>query len=154
MPKLDKWLKNILRNRLFPILSKNHKFAVDTFKFRDLFFVYYNASDDAINKNNNNNNNQHNNTTTACLDVKDAHDAERNKEPQQRSVGIHRDGSVISFNVLLNSESVTISVNRCDNFIISIAPQPTLLRLHPLCHLVQLQLPHPYHLSRYLFCHR
>ena len=104
MPKLDKWLKNILRNRLFPILSKNHKFAVDTFKFRDLFFVYYNASDDAINKNNNNNN-QHNKTTTACLDVKDAHDAKRNKEPQQRSVGIHRDGSVISFNVLLNSEN-------------------------------------------------
>ena len=78
---------------------------MDTFKFRDLFFVYYNASDDAINKNNNNNNNQHNKTTTACLDVKDAHDAERNKEPQQRSVGIHRDGSVISFNVLLNSEN-------------------------------------------------
>ena len=39
MPELDKWLKNILRNRLFPILAENHKFAVDTFKFRDLFFV-------------------------------------------------------------------------------------------------------------------
>ena len=43
MPKLDKLFKNILRNRLFPNLAKNHKFAVDTFKFHDLFFVYYNA---------------------------------------------------------------------------------------------------------------
>ena len=81
MPQLEKWLQTRLRDRLFPILARSHHFSIDTFKFRDLFFVYYNAGSNAE-------------STTQAGRI----------EPRQRSVGIHRDGSVISFNVLLNSE--------------------------------------------------
>ncbi len=78
MPQVEKWLQTRLRDHLFPILARSHHFSIDTFKFRDLFFVYYNAGSDA--------------------------DFAGAGKPRQRSVGIHRDGSVISFNVLLNSE--------------------------------------------------
>jgi hypothetical protein len=91
MPELNKWLINLLQTRLFPVLARKHGFLVDTFKFRDLFFVYYNAG-------------------VSKKDTKEGQPCNssvdnKNKEPQQRSVGIHRDGSIISFNILLNSEN-------------------------------------------------
>jgi len=65
---VDSWVRKSLRERLFPLLAEQHQFALNTFSFRDLFFVKYEAEG-------------------------------------QNSVGIHRDGSVISFNILLNSSN-------------------------------------------------
>ena len=64
---VDGWLREQLTTRLFPLLSSRYGFAINSFSFRDLFFVKYEA----------------------C-------------EGGQRSCGTHRDGSTISFNVLLN----------------------------------------------------
>ena len=69
---MNAWIRQTLRDRLFPELSRRHEFEDDSFTFRDLFFVKYSAL---------------------------------NGSTGQRGVGIHRDGSIVSFNVLLNSES-------------------------------------------------
>ena len=65
---VDQWVRQTLQERLFPLLAEQHEFQLKTFRFRDLFFVKYEAAG-------------------------------------QNSVGVHRDGSVLSFNILLNPAS-------------------------------------------------
>ena len=65
---VDGWLRAALASRLFPLLANKYSYELESFRFRDLFFVRYEAMG-------------------------------------QNSVGVHRDGSVLSFNVLLNPAS-------------------------------------------------
>ena len=65
---VDRWVRETLSTRLFPLLAARYNFSLKSFHFRDLFFVKYEATG-------------------------------------QNSVGVHRDGSVLSFNVLLNPAS-------------------------------------------------
>ena len=68
MPRVDAWVREHVSARLFPTLASRFGFALSSFRFRDLFFVYYDGDTPGA----------------------------------QNSVGPHRDGSVLSFNVLLN----------------------------------------------------
>ena len=68
MPLVDAWVRKHVSERLFPALAARFGFDVESFVFRDLFFVYYDGDTPGA----------------------------------QNSVGPHRDGSVLSFNVLLN----------------------------------------------------
>lgn len=68
VPDIYPFVQEALTQRLFPKLATCYSLDIETFRFRDLFFVKYDTSKGA-----------------------------------QRGVGIHRDGSNLSFNVLLNN---------------------------------------------------
>ena len=66
---VDMWVRTSIKERLWPLLARRHDLDLESFAFRDLFFVKYSA-----------------------------------EKSGQCGVGIHRDGTVLSFNILLNSE--------------------------------------------------
>ena len=68
VPKIDKWVRESLAERLFPVLLRLYELTDHSLHFRDLFFVKYEA-----------------------------------KPGEQAGLDLHRDGSILSFNLLLNS---------------------------------------------------